>query len=970
MSTSDEQPDTYPWRAAPSHLMTRRQLRAADLAPGGADPVALMVREAAGRKRRRMWAYLFDSRTAIPKRTATPAQLNAVEKAVRGRKLRAAQRRGLTEADLTQPGDPGPGWTTDPSPTEKEAPMNDNHPTSQDEIRDHAQHLDRMLDEALRNAPVYVENATPEYEAEAASSAEMGVRAQERFEEYLQQHRDVLGEEPQWRSYFESFDRNTEAEEVAERIHDSMADDADSTSRLSPAQIADQLRDLHTGEQATELLQTHKLDRAGLLAVAEQFELTRLEQLTGPKIAARLAQQVSARRKYAILRDSQSWKTTGEGQVGEIAAITDPVVMAERATELEKQLNLARRGQDGTEIAGAREALLEHLSIYRGDIEDDPHWDPYFSRIDHRNGPEPVGQGQRLARLHVLAAINRSREDRENRDARLATAARMGASEEDLDVARAAARTGAETRMAQIPWHNPDACSMMLGEALTWREESPRAAERADQLIASYAASWGVIVDPLTGSVRIDPDHDAPARQEYAEAAAVWAREQAAVGAIAAAPLTPAGKAAVEQALQRWSGDGVDPQAPRAHVDSQDARRVRLAADLDAAKLSESDRAIVDFTVDYLRGDTRDLDLLDTPVAVDPGVEARGRMGALLARYAGKSASARVVTEDLAVMSPPDQETVREIGRAIKAGERPNLDPWPEFVDREELLEAIQRYALDAEEQHMEADFLVEEDYESDQIGVSDDIGARIERMAGARDHLRTIAVEGKGLAPIERAQLTAVLDDIDIGYISRESQLPEMMWADERSKAELDYLRSSAQADQVKRQFTESVTRQVDGSGAQPSEQAASSVRAAVGYMGDTLYTVGCGMTEGVDKAREEFLTQRTELGHRLAQAGVGADSMGAIRADIDTTARQAGVLGRTAAQRSDRWQARTEQIVVQRNDSLAQQQAAASGRGSRGGRTSKSASSDRGKPTSTPAPVRNHVAGRRQLHTPEVGR
>jgi hypothetical protein len=35
---------------------------------------------------------------------------------------------------------------------------------------------------------------------------------------------------------------------------------------------------------------------------------------------------------------------------------------------------------------------------------------------------------------------------------------------------------------------------------------------------------------------------------------------------------------------------------------------------------------------------------------------------------------------------------------------------------------------------------------------------------------------------------------------------------------------------------------------------------------MGDTVYYVACGMTEGVDKAREAFIEQRTELGRHLA--------------------------------------------------------------------------------------------------------
>ncbi|MFI6573938.1 RRQRL motif-containing zinc-binding protein, partial [Nocardia fluminea] len=903
-SALDEQPDTYPWRAAPSHLMTRRQLRAAGLRPDGQDPAALMVREPAGRKRRRMWAYLFDSRKAAPKRTATPAQLNAVEKAVRGRKLRAAQCRGLTEADLTQPGDPGPAWNTH----KEETPMSDTtshlSQSEQDSVRAEAAELDAALDRALeQDLATWPTDGTPVVRV----PNEAILRAAEQLDDHLRTHRSLLGEELTWQNAYDRIDQKDT-------------------------------------ELATIGADTAALAAHGLIDTA-----------TAALVTAAINGEDLAGRDFA------------DESAGEITALT----VDERASQMEAALNSARRGKDAGEIAAAREALLEHLHLYRSEVGHDPHWSLYYSRIDHRDGPEPVGHGQRVARLHALVAVNSSRDDRDRRDARLASAAQRGASEEDLEAARAGARTGAEARMAQIPWHNPDACAMMLGEALTWREESPLAAERADQLIASYAASWGVIVDPVTGSVRIDPAHDAPARQEYAEAAAVWAREHAAVGALAAAPLNPAGKAAVEEALQRWSGEGVDPQAPRTHIDTQDERRARLAADLDEAKLSESDRALVDFTVDYLRGDTRDLDLLDTPVMVDPGVEARGRMGALLTRYAGKSASAQLVAEDLAVMSPSDQETVREIGRAIKAGQKPDLDPWPEFVDREQLLEQIEMYAIDAEEQHMEADFLVEEDYEYDQIGVSDDIGTRIARMAAARDNLRGIAVEGKGLAPIERAQLTAVLDDIDIGYISRRDQLPEMMWADERTKADLDYLRSSDQAAQVKRGFVESVTQQVDGSGAQPTEKAASAVRASVRQMGDTLYNVSCGMTEGVDKAREAFVAQRTELGRHLAQAGVGAESMGAIRAGIDTTARQAGVLGRTADQRSNQWQARTEQIVTQRNDSLAQQQAAASGRGSRGSRASKSTGSDRGKSTSNPAPARNPaVAGRRQLHTPEVGR
>ena len=69
---------TYGWRTAPDHLATRRQLRARGLCPGGAGVVAQLLWKA-GRKTR--VAYFYDVRLAKPKRTPTPAQLEALAKA-------------------------------------------------------------------------------------------------------------------------------------------------------------------------------------------------------------------------------------------------------------------------------------------------------------------------------------------------------------------------------------------------------------------------------------------------------------------------------------------------------------------------------------------------------------------------------------------------------------------------------------------------------------------------------------------------------------------------------------------------------------------------------------------------------------------------------------------------------------------------------------------------------------------------
>ena len=79
---------TWPWRMAPPHLATRRQLTAAGLRPGGQDVQAQVLwrsRRSGSREGVRA-AYLYDSRLALPKRTATPAQLEALAKALTARR--------------------------------------------------------------------------------------------------------------------------------------------------------------------------------------------------------------------------------------------------------------------------------------------------------------------------------------------------------------------------------------------------------------------------------------------------------------------------------------------------------------------------------------------------------------------------------------------------------------------------------------------------------------------------------------------------------------------------------------------------------------------------------------------------------------------------------------------------------------------------------------------------------------------
>lgn len=80
---------TWPWRMAPPHLLTRRQLGARGLRPGGQE-VAGQVLWRSNRYRARTGgiraAYLYDVRLALPKRTPTDRQRAALDKALKARR--------------------------------------------------------------------------------------------------------------------------------------------------------------------------------------------------------------------------------------------------------------------------------------------------------------------------------------------------------------------------------------------------------------------------------------------------------------------------------------------------------------------------------------------------------------------------------------------------------------------------------------------------------------------------------------------------------------------------------------------------------------------------------------------------------------------------------------------------------------------------------------------------------------------
>lgn len=78
---------TYPWKAAPEGMATRRQLSARGLRPGGQSPAAQVMRPRRRRPHAPLVAYLYRVDQAAAKRPLTPAKYAAVLTAARSRQV-------------------------------------------------------------------------------------------------------------------------------------------------------------------------------------------------------------------------------------------------------------------------------------------------------------------------------------------------------------------------------------------------------------------------------------------------------------------------------------------------------------------------------------------------------------------------------------------------------------------------------------------------------------------------------------------------------------------------------------------------------------------------------------------------------------------------------------------------------------------------------------------------------------------
>ncbi|MFI9406869.1 RRQRL motif-containing zinc-binding protein [Nocardia sp. NPDC052316] len=91
---------TWPWRMAPQHLRTKRQLAQRDQRPIEREPQAQVMRSRRGKAP--MVAHLYDAEKAVPKRTPSEAQLAALQVARWTRSVAACERRGIDASDMRE----------------------------------------------------------------------------------------------------------------------------------------------------------------------------------------------------------------------------------------------------------------------------------------------------------------------------------------------------------------------------------------------------------------------------------------------------------------------------------------------------------------------------------------------------------------------------------------------------------------------------------------------------------------------------------------------------------------------------------------------------------------------------------------------------------------------------------------------------------------------------------------------------
>ncbi|WP_159847782.1 hypothetical protein [Nocardia sp. CY41] len=590
------------------------------------------------------------------------------------------------------------------------------------------------------------------------------------------------------------------------------------------------------------------------------------------------------RRLFAHLFDVRKAAPKRVPTPAQLAAIT-------KATTEQQIKAAARRGISRAELAAP------------GDPG--PAWDAETTttqggtRMSDTNAFElgvPAGHDQKMAYLLASVALRRAEQQAAELDQAAADAA-MGHTDAQTDID--SARAMAEAQLTRYSWNSGRESTMeVLTAAIVWGQD-PQLAEvatrRMDELISHYHGTFGVVIDVDDHTVGIDPDFDAEAWQRFTEASIVYDRQAAAVDVLSAQPLD----ARVLEAVMAWHGEPPTPAGAEMYLATEKSRRAQLSAALADAGASGSARSGVEFVVDYLRGDTSGADLTKTPILVDPALEVRGRVGELLERFAERGeAFGAVIAREVDVMTPEDQLRVREIGLAIRDGRAAEMEPWPDWIDRDELADRVRDFARDARDVTAYAN-----DATDGGLRLDDDVHAMLTDMCRDRPVIDTLLTK-QGLHPAERAALTALVADIDNGRVD-DHNLPELLLLDERSKRQVDLRRYGHTAHGISVNAADTA-KQIIGAGVDMAPRtdagwALEAVRNDIDALGRGGHTPGL-----LAENRQSFDENMNKLGRALRAAGADVPTRLKVRAAIDQGVREAGKHGKTRTPREQEWTAR----------------------------------------------------------------
>ncbi|GAB4590377.1 hypothetical protein [Nocardia sp. IFM 10818] len=440
----------------------------------------------------------------------------------------------------------------------------------------------------------------------------------------------------------------------------------------------------------------------------------------------------------------------------------------------------------------------------------------------------------------------------------------------------------------------------LLADAVVWFDQDDEqmadpACKWLTDLDGYFTTTWGLEIDVDTWTPKVNRQFDAVTEQQEWEEAAAVARASGVYQVLAGMKNVPA---PVLEAVAVWRDDGTTPKPAGRYVAGEPERYAQLQRALAAAGLNPRLRAGVEFLVDYARGDLSKTDLAQTPILVNPAEEVRGRVAGMLEHFATNPQHAKIIGQEIAVMTEEDQAQVRAAGKRIAAGEKVDPQLWPGWINRDELTDRIRDFARDAREVAYYAQALATGEAE----GIDDDIQVQIDDMRDDRAAINAM-LGAQGLHPIEKAHLQAVMADISVGRID-DRTLPEVLLIDERSKQDVDDTRQMRAAGTLAADVVTEATQLLErdrGQAMNPKSKVGKRLDRIGGNLRDVAQ--GHNSADQLRQYRTSYDENMGELGKALAQAGVEVPIRMRVRSVLDTGARRAGQHGRDRDQRDTLW-------------------------------------------------------------------